>query len=163
MTAMIKPIGSAANGSMSDSAASITMSDVNDAAYRIAHQFPGGVPALAQRMGMSRNTLAHKVSLTTDTHKLALGEAVHMQEVANRFDILYAMAESLNHVCLPAPQMSEGEINTVLASVGAEVGDVFREVQRVLGEGRVTPNERRKVAAQVAEAVQALCAVMRVL
>lgn len=145
MTAMIKPIGSAANGSMGDSAASITMSDVNDAAYRIAHQFPGGVPALAQRMGMSRNTLAHKVSLTTDTHKLALAEAVHMQEVANRFDILYAMAESLNHVCMPATQMSEGEINTVL------------------GDGRVTPNERRKVAAQVAEAVQALCAVMRVL
>ncbi len=163
MTAMIKPIGSAANGSMNDSAASITMSDVNDAAYRIAHQFPGGVPALAQRMGMSRNTLAHKVSLTQETHKLALGEAVHMQEVANRFDILYAMAESLNHVCLPAPAMSEGEINAVLASVGAEVGDVFREVQRVLTDGRVTQNERRRVAAQVAEAVQALCSVMRVL
>lgn len=151
------------NGDMAGNAAKSSMGDVGDAAYRVAHQFPGGVPALAQRMGMSPNTLSHKVSLTNDSHKLSLSEAVYMQHVANRFDILYAMAESLGHVCMPAPEMGEAEVNAILATVGAEVGDVFREVQRVLADGRVTPNERRKVANQVAEAITALCAVMKVL
>lgn len=151
------------NGDMVGIAAKLSMGDVGDAAYRVAHQFPGGVPALAQRMGMSPNTLSHKVSLTNESHKLSLSEAVYMQHVANRFDILYAMAESLGHVCLAAPEMGETEVTGILATVGAEVGDVFREVQRVLADGRVTPNERRKVAAQVAEAITALCAVMKVL
>ena len=151
------------NGDMVGIAAKLSMGDVGDAAYRVAHQFPGGVPALAQRMGMSPNTLSHKVSLTNESHKLSLSEAVYMQHVANRFDILYAMAESLGHVCLAAPEMGETEVTGILATVGAEVGDVFREVQRVLADGRVTPSERRKVAAQVAEAITALCAVMKVL
>lgn len=163
MNKILQLAQAANNGDMTSIAAKSSMGDVGDAAYRVAHQFPGGVPALAQRMGMSPNTLSHKVSLTNEFHKLSLAEAVHMQHVANRFDILYAMAESLGHVCMPEPIMGEAELNGILATVGAEVGDVFREVQRVLADGRVTPNERRKVANQVAEAISALCAVMKVL
>lgn len=48
--------------------------DVRDAAYHTAHQFPGGVPAMAQRLGVNENTLAHKVSLRKDTHHLSLVE-----------------------------------------------------------------------------------------
>lgn len=163
MNKILQLAQAANNGDMASIAAKSSMGDVGDAAYRVAHQFPGGVPALAQRMGMSPNTLSHKVSLTNESHKLSLSEAVYMQHVANRFDILYAMAESLGHVCLAAPEMGETEVTGILATVGAEVGDVFREVQRVLADGRVTPNERRKVASQVAEAITALCAVMKVL
>lgn len=164
MSKIVNLAAAANNGDISLAATKAgLMGDVGDAAYRVAHQFPGGVPALAQRMGMSPNTLSHKVSLTNESHKLSLSEAVYMQHVANRFDILYAMAESLGHVCLAAPEMGETEVTGILAKVGAEVGDVFREVQRVLADGRVTPNERRKVAAQVAEAITALCAVMKVL
>lgn len=163
MSKILQLSDAANNGDMVAAAAKSSMGDVGDAAYRVAHQFPGGVPALAQRMGMSPNTLSHKVSLTNEFHKLSLSESVHMQHVANRFDVLYAMAQSLGHVCLPAPELGESEVTTVLASIGSEVGDVFREVNRVLADGRVTPNERRKVANQVAEAISALCAVMKVL
>ncbi len=46
----------------------------------------------------------------------------------------------------------------------ATMADVNDAAYRVAHhDGRVTQNERRRVAAQVAEAVQALCSVMRVL
>lgn len=151
------------NGQMDWTASSRHVQDVSDAAYRVAHEFPGGVPALAQRMGMSSSTLMKKVGLTVDTHHLSLREAVHMQAVAARYDVLFAMARSLGHVCLPLPDVGAGDIHARLAQVGAEVGDVFREVQRVLMDGRVTANERRRVATQVSEAIAALAAVYEVL
>lgn len=137
--------------------------DVDDAAYQLAHSYPGGVPALALRMGINGNTLQLKVNPNTETHKLSLREAVHAQVMAGDCRILYAMAAALNHVCLPVPTMEEGEVSLALANVGAEVGDVFREVQRVLSDRRVTQNERRDVAKQVSEAMAALAMVMRVL
>lgn len=137
--------------------------DVDDAAYQLAHQFPGGVPALAQRMGINHNTLQLKVNPNVETHKLSLRESVQAQVVAGDCRVLYAMASALDHVCLPIPAVEEGEISLALSQVGAEVGDVFREVQRVLGDKRVTPNERREVARQVSEAMAALAMVMRVL
>ena len=86
-----------------------------------------------------------------------------MQAVAARYDVLFAMARSLGHVCLPLPDLAAGDIHSRLAQMGAEVGDVFREVQRVLTDGRVTDNERRRVATQVSEAIAALSAVYEVL
>lgn len=151
------------NGRVDWTSARRHVQDVSDAAYRVAHEFPGGVPALAQRMGMSSSTLMKKVGLTVDTHHLSLREAVHMQAVTGRFDVLYAMAKSLDHVCLPVPDQAAGDVHARMAAVGAEVGDVFREVQRVLADGRVTPNERKRVATQVAEAIAALAAVYEVL
>lgn len=137
--------------------------DVDDAAYTLAHSFPGGVPALAQRMGMSRNTLQSKVNLNLDTHRLSLRESVQMQAVSGDCRVLHAMAAALDHVALPAPSMDEGGMGMMLAQVGAEVGDVFREVQRALSDKHVTPNERRKVADQVAKAMSALACILKVL
>lgn len=137
--------------------------DVDDAAYALAHNFPGGVPALAQRMGVSPNTLQSKVNPNLDTHKVSLREAVLMQAVAGDPRILHAMAAALDHVALPTRCITEDDLTAVMARIGAEVGDVFREVQLVLSDRRVTLNERRRVAGQVAEAVQALAAVLKVL
>ncbi|TAK97060.1 MAG: hypothetical protein EPO09_04955 [Aquabacterium sp.] len=137
--------------------------DVDDAAYRIAHTFPGRVPALAQRMGMPASTLNKKVSLNCETHNLTLDEATQMQACADKYDVLYAMGWSLGHVCLPMPDMDCGQVSAQLAKVGAEVGDVFRVAQQALDDGNVTPNERRVISEQVAEAITALAALLKVL
>jgi hypothetical protein len=138
--------------------------DVDDAAYTLAHSFPGGVPALAQRMGMPHNTLQAKVNLNLSTHKLSLRESVQMQAVAGDCRVLYAMAAALDHVALPAPALVErADAIQVLTRLGEEVGDVFGAVRKALTDGKVTPNERRQVAQQVAEAMGAMAMVMRAL
>lgn len=71
--------------------------DVLDAAYHVAHSYPGGVPALAPRMNMRVDTLMSKVSVTNTTHHLSLKEAVTMQEVTGNHAILLAMADTLGY------------------------------------------------------------------
>lgn len=163
MSGSIRSLRKIGNDIAQSPAVTPLVQDVDDAAYQLAHQFPGGVPALAQRMGINHNTLQLKVNPNVDTHKLSLRESVQAQVVAGDCRVLYAMASALDHACLPLPAIEEGEIAMALAQVGAEVGDVFREVQRVLGDKQVTPNERREVAKQVSEAMAALAMVMRTL
>lgn len=63
-----------------------------DAAYYTAHKYPGGVRAIAQRMGMSANVLQNKVNPNNDTHHLTLAEAVALMDVSDNDAILMALA-----------------------------------------------------------------------
>ena len=67
--------------------------DVLDAAYHTAHSFPGGVPALAPRMGISPNVLASKLNVGSDTHHLSLRQAQTLMDVTGNDAILRAMAD----------------------------------------------------------------------
>jgi hypothetical protein len=40
---------------------------IKDVIYRVVHAYPGGVPALAARMGMSKHVLQNKVNPNNDT------------------------------------------------------------------------------------------------
>lgn len=137
--------------------------DVLDAAYCTAHNYPGGAAALALRMGMGVSTLQLKVSLTTTTHNLNLREAVAMQALSGDYSVLHAMAGALSHVAMPMPELGGGDLQGALVTLGAEVGDVFRESARALADGRLTPNERRRVQRQISEAMAALAGVQRAL
>lgn len=139
------------------------MQDVDDAIYRVAHEHPGGVPALAQRMGIPASTLNLKVSLTVDTHHLRVRESIHMQAVAQRYDVLQAEAWALDHVCFHVPTQAPAQIGMRLATVGAEVGDIFRRAEKYLADGKITPNERRQLSKEIHEAAAALGALLKVL
>lgn len=130
--------------------------DVRDAAYHTAHSFPGGVPALAQRMGMSQNTLAHKVSLHNDTHHLSLREAVTMQEVTGDVRILHSMAGALGYACVSLRTDSAGSTLAEVMHMAKEFGDVLESINSAVADGRVTPNEMQDCERQAAELMAAL-------
>ncbi len=138
----------------------VNVSNVMDAAYLTVQNYPGGAASLAPRMGMNQNTLSHKVNLNVDTHHLNLRESVVLQAVSGDFSILHSMAAELGHVALPVPPIKYGDMRLHLAKVGAEVGDVFREVEKALKDDKVTKNERLRIHRQVAEAIAALTAVV---
>lgn len=135
--------------------------DVRDAAWRIGRAHPGGIPVLAQRMGTNADTLKKKLNPNCETHRLSVDEAVDLQVCAQRYDVLYAMAWSLDHVAVPVPDVDAATVAARLAAVGSEVGDVFRVAQQVLADGHVSRNERRELAGQVSEAISALAALLR--
>lgn len=137
------------------------MQDVDDAAYRIGHSYPGRVPALAVRMGVNADTLGKKLNPNCETHRLSVADAVHLQVAAGRNDILYAMAGALDHVCIHMPDASADQVGMRLAKVGAEVGDVFRVAQQVMEDGKLEPHERRQLREQIAEAISALAGVLK--
>ena len=83
--------------------------DVLDAAFLIAQECPGGVAALAQRMGVSANTLQHKLNPNNTSLHLTLKDALALQVVSGLPYVLYAMSAALDHVCLRSrPDVADG-------------------------------------------------------
>ena len=68
---------------------------VADAIYHTVHGYPGGVVALAARMGVSPNTLTHKANPNNATHHLHPAELVAMQQLSGNAAVLHAMAAAL--------------------------------------------------------------------
>ena len=130
--------------------------DVNDAAYHTAHGFPGGVPALALRMGMSANSLFHKVSLHDATHHLSPGEMRAMMDVSQDARMLHAMAWPLGYVCVAAGAGAAGSTLEQVMQMAKEFGDVLGAVNAAVADGCVTPNEMQECERQAAELIGAL-------
>jgi len=131
--------------------------DVDDAAYHLAHDFPGGVPALAQRMGMSQNTLAHKVSLTTGTHHLSPRELVKLQAIAGDARPLQAMAAQLGYLALPV--LPEGDGGSSLEDVTRmvrEFSELLGAASETMADGAVSLNELRRVEREAGEVMLAI-------
>ncbi|MBP3980856.1 phage regulatory CII family protein [Acidovorax sp. JG5] len=84
------------NEALPDMPAGLT---VEDAIYHTVHGHPGGVAALAARMGVSPNTLTHKANPNNTTHHLHPRELVALQHMSGNAAVLHAMASQLGYTC----------------------------------------------------------------
>jgi len=132
--------------------------DVADAAYNTAHGYPGGITALALRMGVNAATLTNKINPNNSTHHLSLREAVAMQALSGDYAILHAMAEALGHAATPAtPDQSGGDPAEALMRLHMEFADFVRAVTEALREsGAVTSNQVRRADYHAQEAIAAI-------
>lgn len=133
--------------------------DVLDAAYLLAQRHPGGALALAARMGMSPNTLTHKLNPNNTTHHLTLREAVAMQTLAGDCAILQSMAHALGYTCVPAtPDQSEGSPIDSITALQVQIADLMRAIADAVrdGDGAVTRNQMRRVDHHAQEAMAAI-------
>lgn len=171
MNATIHAIGKHSNGDLCHAVATHSM-DVLDAAYHTAHSYPGGVPALAQRMphfvnargeltAMSASTLQHKVNPNCPTHNLTLRESRDMMALSQNYSILHALSAELGHVSLRIAATYEGATLEHVMRATKEFGDVLSSVsesQKAASSGgsKVTPNELRIIEREAAELIGAL-------
>ena len=86
--------------------------NTRDAAYMTGHSYPGGVPALAARMGMDARALSLKLNPNDAAHTLSLDEAVVLMALTGDHRILNAMASELGYVLAQqqpgAPKKTQG-------------------------------------------------------
>lgn len=75
--------------------------NTRDAAYMTSLNYPGGVPALAARMGMDARDLSRK--LNPNTGNLGLDEAIVLMVMSGDYRILHAMADELGYTLAPQP------------------------------------------------------------
>lgn len=122
---------------------------LQDAARLVAERFPGGVPALAQRMAVSANTLQHKLNPNNTTHKLTLDEALAIQQISGLPFVLQAMAAALDFSCVPAlPDQSGGNPVEAFMRFQQGVGDFTAAAADALVDGGpVSRNAFRRVEA----------------
>lgn len=114
---------------------------VADAAYHTAHGYPGGIAALAARMGVSVNTLTHKANPNNDTHHLRPDELLAMQYLSGDVRILHAMAAQLGYTCTRAlPDQNNGNIVEALMREQVAHADFIRAVADPLARMETDPN-----------------------
>jgi len=132
-------------------------SPLEEAQYRVVHEFPGGAVKLAPLCGMRPGTLSNKVNPEYDGTALFVSEAVAIQHTAQRFDILYAEANLLNHTCIPLgdfSRVSDVELLTAYARYHAEVGQTAVAIGESLEDGRITRTEFERIRAEGFEDIQ---------
>lgn len=132
--------------------------DVLDAAYLTAQRFPGGVPALAQRMGVSANTLQHKLNPNNDRHILGLQEALIIQTITGNASVLHAMASALGYTAQRAvPDQSGGDPLQAFWRFQQELGDFSAAAAEQLKPGaQVSRNAQRRLEYHANEVIAAI-------
>lgn len=144
---------------------------VADAAYNTAYGAYGGIEALAKRLKISPNTLAHKVNSNNTTHHLRPDELVAMQFLTGNAAILHVMAQQLGYTCYAAiPCQAQGSTTLAFMHVQMAQSDFARAVAEPLArmEARAdswpTPAEIRRAEAMAADlhsAIDNLTATLR--
>lgn len=132
-------------------------SPLDEAQYRVVHEFPGGAVKLAPLCGMRPGTLSNKVNPEYDGTQLFVSEAVAIQHTANRFDILYAESALLNHTSIPLgdySRVSDTELLTVYARYHAELGETAAAISSALEDGRITRAEFEHIKREGYEDIQ---------
>jgi hypothetical protein len=127
-----------------------------DAVYRLAHGYPGGVVALAARMGISPNTLQHKVNPHADGHHTYIEDAEAMTVFSQDPQVAQSLALACGHVCLPVAKTGRGELAFEIAAVGKEFGDVMAATLKALEDGKVTNRELAEFDKQFQEHLAAV-------
>lgn len=118
--------------------------NVDDALYHAAHDYPGGVAALAVRIGRSEAVLNSKLRPTCDTHTPTLGDFRKILAFTDDMRPLHALNAENGMV---AVRKTEGELASDVAVLEAVTalwsknGKVGETVHTALADGSLSPNE----------------------
>lgn len=137
--------------------------DVFQAAYRVAHDYPGGAVKLAEMMGINAGTFLNRVNPAQEEHKLWLGDVVQMQVVSGDHRILHAMAGTLGEVCFTIPvlaNVSDEALLELVCKIGAEGGDFYRVVNLGLNNQRFTRAHLAQIKQEGLEFIAAIAETM---
>lgn len=132
------------------------MDQLDIAIHGTAHDATGGLDALARCMGVGAQVLRNKVCPTTDTHKLSLREAVAMMDATDDDRILHALAMMRGYTLARRALPDAKSIVAAVLAADAEHGDVSREIQDALADGKLTEAEKAAIAHQIQAAQLAL-------
>lgn len=133
------------------------------AVHETAHGFDGGLPRLAQLMGMNEQVLRNKVNPHSDHHKLSLRESMAMMMLSGNVRLLETMASQLGYVVRPADAASSPSLMVALLMAEREHSDVVREAVEALADGHLTQLERARIRKEISELVRALAGMDRML
>lgn len=123
--------------------------NVLDAGHRIGIAYPGGIKALAARMDKNAAVFTSQLNPSISTHHLSLSDAVIMQVLADRHDVVIAMAEELGGSFVLNHMLGDrASLTTCAMRTMAEFGDYMRMTEEALQDGRVTSNELKGLEAE---------------
>jgi hypothetical protein len=122
--------------------------NITDAAYAVAHEYPGGTESLGPRVGLSAALLRNKVNPNQSINHLTLAEAVRISVITGDQRIVQAFARELGLVCLEVPEAencADADVIELMAKTWDTHGAIGREVNETFADGRVEQHEVKRV------------------
>lgn len=138
----------------------------HDALYKVARQYPGGIEALAQRMGMSAMVLRNKLAPNVSTHRASFEEVSEIMELCQEAGVKDALmpiqVTNWRHglVAFELPEckdQSDEELASTVMHVMKSVGAVAADAGAVHSKARVDERDRDQMEKDFQEAIAALC------
>lgn len=113
---------------------------------------------MALRLGVSANTLQHKLNPANDRHILGLKEALLLQLLTGNASVLHAMAKALGYTCTRAtPSQAEGDPFEAFRCFQQEVGEFTAAAADALRGDSTSRNAQRRAEYQAQELIAATC------
>ena len=142
-------------------------SDMNqhDALYKVARAYPGGLEALATKMGMSVNVLRIKLAPAIESHYPSFEELSVIIELCHQAGVkdahlpLHALLgrHGLAAFVVPEPsEVSKDDLSQTVCKVMSQVGDVAEAVSEALLDGVITAAEADLIEREFQAALTAL-------
>lgn len=139
--------------------------DPLDACYKLAKSYPGGVAALAARMGKGHGVLQKKLAGHVDSHLLTLDEFSSIVDLSGSARCPDSMLP-LHALCwrhggafiqLPDAEMIDDEDFLLeVIHTAKEQGDVIRRIQEALADdGKISGREMEDIEREVQESIAA--------
>lgn len=137
----------------------------HDALYKVARNYPGGIDALAQRMGISVNVLRNKLAPTIASHYPSFEEVSAIVELCHQAGVPEAMLplhalltrHGMAAFVVPLPeQVSQDDLSQTVCKVMSQVGAVAEAVSSALLDGKVSLAEADLIEKEFHGALSAL-------
>lgn len=125
-----------------------------DAAYLLGKR--ANISDLARKMGMSPNVLGNKLNPDQEFHKLSLGEAVAITELANDDAIIGSWANSRGYMLVKVPDhvCCDEDLSDQVMRTSEEMGAVMGEIRQAREDGIIDPQEYEQVTRRIATAIK---------
>lgn len=137
--------------------------NTHDAFHYTVHNAPGGLEALAVRLGMSAQILRNKANPNNNSNHVALRDVERVMELTGDYGTLHALAKSCGFVCIKIEDHvgpSDLALLEVVTSAMSANGGFGAAINKALDDGRIQQHEVEQVKDAAFEASRALHAVV---
>lgn len=122
-----------------------------DAFHKTVHSAPGGVEALAVRMGYTTGLLRNKANPNSTTNVLTMDDASRVMEITGDYAVLHALAEQHGFTLTKVEEQAPSELSVFESMTGilAQFGQFSKEVHQAFADGRLEPHELKAIKAEM--------------
>jgi len=134
--------------------------NVEDAIWTAVHECPGGPKGLAARMEIGHSTLQNMADPRQDSHGWSLKRFRQLLAFSGNRLPLMSLCEENGGVFVPLLSGTTAGAKGLLRkmqTLAAEFGDVPREIEKSVKDGRISASELRRIELQLDEMVAAAC------
>lgn len=133
-----------------------------DAVHAVCHEYPGGVEALAPRVGRGAQVLRNKVGLehpalgTRRSHEPTLADVSAITRVTGDLRVVQALAAEVGAVVMRLPEVPEcgdAALLDLVLGCNREWGEVADQISQSLADGQITPREYDRINRETLESV----------